>query len=202
MLSVKFRNVIQKYLPEEAVDYCCDLWESHRFDFKVTRRRATKLGDYRYYFQTGRHCITVNGDLNPYSFLITYLHEVAHLKTNLAHGRHVKPHGEEWKENFSSLLLAVRDVFPEEILKPLDNYIKNPKASSCSDAALLKALNGCEKGEPTVYLSEVSLGESFIFNKKIYVKEQRKRTRSVCCEVSTGRKFLIPDAAPIYKVEE
>ncbi|MFN6944762.1 MAG: transcription elongation protein SprT, partial [Cytophagaceae bacterium] len=198
----KLNIVLEKYLPGEAVTYCANLWLDHKFDFKVTRKRATKLGDYRYYFQTKRHCITINGDLNPYAFLVTYLHEVAHLKTNLAHGMKIKPHGTEWKNNFSALLIPVKEIFPEVILEPLEKYIKNPKASSCSDFELLKALSSFDDHVQGVFLSDVSAGEIFTFNKRVFVKEEKRRTRSLCKEVKTGRKYLIPDSARIIPVTQ
>jgi SprT protein len=203
MAKDKFQTVLQRYLPTPALSYCCSLWEEHKFDFTVTKKRATKLGDYRYFFKSKRHMITVNGDLNNYAFLITYLHEVAHLKTNVLYGTDVKPHGQEWKQVFKSVLLPVIDVFPPEVLRPLENYLINPKASSCGDIALLKALTQFDEKEHQEYfLSDLTVGEVFSFNKRIFMKEETRRSRSLCLELKTGRKFLIPDAAKIIPVKD
>ena len=60
----------QKYFPENTIDYCFNLWKEYQFKFKVTRPRQSKLGDYCYRRDRG-HQITVNANLNPYSFLVT-----------------------------------------------------------------------------------------------------------------------------------
>ena len=51
--------------------------------------------------------ITVNGDLNPYSFLITTIHEFAHLVTFEEYQGRVKPHGKEWQLTYSKMLYPV-----------------------------------------------------------------------------------------------
>jgi predicted SprT family Zn-dependent metalloprotease len=111
-------SALQRHLPPNAVDYCLDLWERNNFVFQVKNPRRSKLGDYRYVPTSGRHYISVNKDLNPYAFLITYLHEVAHLLTFRKHGRRAKPHGIQWKRNFRDITYPVMtpSVFPEALL--------------------------------------------------------------------------------------
>jgi hypothetical protein len=192
--------LLQKHLPSSTVNYCYHIWKSYPFNFKVTKKRETKLGDYRYHYGDKTHTITINGDLNAYSFLVTYLHEVAHLRTQVLCGHKVKPHGKEWKEEFQKLLHPVSndDVFPDTLLKAIHNYLQNPKASSCTDINLLKALGEFDNKEQNVlFLSDVAIGVTFKFNKKYYVKESTLRTRAICQEVKSGRKFYIPEAAQV-----
>ena len=44
-------------------------------------------------------------NLNPYRFLMTLVHEVAHLVAFQKYGRAIKPHGKEWKFTFQTLML-------------------------------------------------------------------------------------------------
>lgn len=86
-----------------AVSYCYDLWERYQFDFVAAKPRRTRLGDFR--AQLGyRERITVNVNLNPYNFLITYLHEVAHLEVYRKYKRRQPPHGKAWKIIFLDYL--------------------------------------------------------------------------------------------------
>jgi hypothetical protein len=197
------RPVLQKYLPNSSVDYCVSLWEVSPFNFKVTKKRESKLGDYRYEFAQKKHSITVNGDLNPFTFLVTYLHEVAHLRTQLQHGGKVKPHGNEWKNEFKKLLypLMSEEFFPASILLALKKYLANPKASSCTDIHLLKALRAFDTGKGLTFLSDIDSGVTFRFNKKYFIKESIVRTRALCREVKTGRRFYIPVAAEVEVVQ-
>jgi hypothetical protein len=130
------KNVsLGSYLPDGAVDYCQKLYQTHRFDFFLSRPRRTRLGDFT--VKPGIiPRITVNINLNPYSFLITYLHEVAHCVVHYKYKgrgrRKVAPHGPEWKYEFRELLLPVMNesIFPGDILAHLLRYAQNPAAST------------------------------------------------------------------------
>lgn len=74
-------GILEKYVPPASTDYCHQLLYRYGFRLKITRSRKTKLGDYRFLSVQKKHVITVNHDLNPFQFLITYIHEVAHLVT-------------------------------------------------------------------------------------------------------------------------
>jgi SprT protein len=75
------------------------------FDFKlkITKERSTKLGDYTSPRDGLNHTITINHNLNQYSFFITLVHEIAHLHTFNKHRNTVAPHGQEWKQSFQSI---------------------------------------------------------------------------------------------------
>lgn len=199
MTEAHFKATIQKFVPEQSVLYCHSLWYKYEFVLKIKNKRASKLGDYRYDPRKKQHVITVNNDLNPYSFLITYVHEVAHLVTFSEFRKKVKPHGVEWKNNFRQLMLPVltNDVFPDAVLRTLAHYLKNPKASSCNDHQLMKALQAFNQKTTGINLSEISTGQLFQFRRRIFRKEDLRRTRYVCCEVNTKAKYLISGMAEV-----
>ena len=70
----------------------------------VTKKRQSVLGDYRHSAIGKNHRISINGNLNKYEFLITLLHELAHLFTFEKFANKVEPHGKEWKHFYGSLL--------------------------------------------------------------------------------------------------
>ena len=195
-------KVLQRFFPAAAVDYCFEIWTEHSFAFKIKRKRLTKLGDYKYDPRTGRHTITVNNDLNPYSFLVTYIHEVAHLVTFKKYKRSVPPHGKEWKHAFKQLMqpLLSSKVFPPGLLAQVIQYMKDPKASSCNDHGLAMALAQYDKNRPIV-LQEIETGSLFRLGKRTFKKEELKRTRYVCLEVKSGKRYLVSRSAPVDKVD-
>ena len=193
--------LFQKYLPEPAVSYCYDLWQAHHFTFKITRPRRSKLGDYCHRPGQGHH-ITVNQNLNPYSFLITYLHEVAHLLTFNQYKNRKMPHGKEWKKNFRDLLLPVMNeaVFPDAVLVALRTYSKNPLASTSSFVPLKEALHVFDPIDPAhLTLDQIALGEKFALGKRIFVRGILRRTRVLCIETSTGRQYTVSIKALVKK---
>ncbi|MCR9251859.1 MAG: SprT-like domain-containing protein [bacterium] len=198
-----FLPVFQRFLPEGAAKYCFGLWMELGFEFKITKARKTKLGDFRFDPRTNKSTITVNHNLNPYAFLVTYLHEVAHHITHQEYGRKVMPHGKEWKDNFKKVSLPVLtpEVLPDEVLRALAGYLKNPAATSCTDPNLTRVLNGYSSQDNETLLMDLPIGSYFQFKNKIYKSLEKKRTRLVCQEHKSGRRYLINGAAQVMKVE-
>jgi hypothetical protein len=197
------KQVFEKFVPEGAVDYCNQLYENLEFEFKITKSRATKLGDFRFKPDHKKSVITINNDLNPYAFLITYLHEVAHLTTFQEFNRKVAPHGKEWKQEFVRLAqpMLSSDIFPPNVLASLTRYFKQPKASSCSDPQLYAALRQFDKPTNKIPLNKIQNKEPFRLNKKQFIRLEKKRTRWLCEEISTKRKYLISGVAEVELLE-
>jgi len=200
----KFRGILNRHVPPAAVDYCYELWERTPFHFKLTRSRNSKLGDYRFDHRSGDHSITVNFNLNCYSFLITYIHEYAHLLTIAQYGRKVPPHGKEWQSAFRQTMLPLLNnrIFPLPLLNILQRHMQKPKASSQSDPALVQALRVFDHNDmPTITLEHIADGELFTFQGRTYKKLESRRTRVLCHHVSTGRRYLINKIAPVEKMD-
>ncbi|MDH5599071.1 MAG: SprT-like domain-containing protein [Cyclobacteriaceae bacterium] len=197
--AIKFNAILLKKVPEEALDYCMDFWLNYRFYFTLYKNRKSKLGDYRFHPEKKTHHITVNSTLNKYSFLITYLHEVAHMTANIKYGRKIQPHGMEWKNEFRDILRPIlkNTVLPEKILKALERYSKNPKASTYSDQKLVLALRAYDKNSGSLLLGDLSPGQKFRFRKDEFLLESHRRTKVLCLNNSNGRKYLISKLAEI-----
>ena len=67
------------YLPEGSFEDVVTYLHEYKVHLTVTRERKSVLGDYRNSHSNRNHRISVNGNLNKYSFLITLLHELGHL---------------------------------------------------------------------------------------------------------------------------
>ena len=196
-------EVFSRFVPEPAVAYCDKLYKKLNFEFKIKKARNTKQGDYRYNYLSGRQIISINNDLNPYAFLVTYLHEVAHLIAFKEYGRKIQPHGKEWKRCFTEISepMLNSSVFPAPVLTALKNYFKNPKASSCSDPRLYQVLKEYDVAGNKILLNQIKVGQQFTFNGRTFEKLEKKRTRSVCKELSNGRKYLIAEIAEVEPLE-
>jgi len=118
-------EVLQKYLPEHSVAHCFELIKDNHVHLKIVNERITRHGDYRKDAQ-GYHLITVNASLNKYRFLMTLIHEIAHLVAFEKYGRRIKPHGEEWKITFQRLMVPfIRpEIFPHQLLPLLAKHLK------------------------------------------------------------------------------
>lgn len=199
----ELRSILTNKLPPASLSYCLQLWEEAPFQFKVSRSRSSKLGDYRFDPRTGMHTVTVNGDLNPYQFLITYVHEVAHRRVHQPKGR-LKPHGQHWKNEFKKLLLPVMNdqVFPDDILRPLARHMKNPKASTATDHQLFQAIAQHDEQTAQIRLIDLSVGEQFGLKQRYFELLEKKRTRALCLDLRNQRKYLIPMIAEVVKRDQ
>lgn len=193
-------SVLSKYVPERAIMPCMDLIKSNAVHLKIVNERVTRHGDYRR-LANGQHQITVNATLNKYRFLITLVHEIAHLVAFEKYGSRIKPHGLEWKRTFQYLMLPfIRpEVFPSGLLPLLAKHFKNPKASSSTDANLSIALKRYdEQQSENSYVFELPLGSIFrMYNGKVFRKGNKRTKRYECVEVSSGKVYLFQPNAEV-----
>ncbi len=193
---------LKTYLPAGSFDDVIYYIQHYKVHLTITRERKSVLGDYRNSFADKNHRISVNGTLNKYAFLITLLHELAHLFTYERFGHRVQAHGNEWKNEFSKILaqFLLKKVFPDDIHKALLKTLQNPAASSCADVALLRILHRYDENKEGVVLVEaIPDGKSFkIKGGKIFRRVEQIRKRIKCIEIATSKVYLF---SPVYEVE-
>jgi len=197
---------LSDYLPEAAAKIVAQWIDEYCCDFKVAGKRSTKLGDYRPPHKGLNHRISVNYNLNPYAFLITTVHEFAHLQTWNEYKSSVKPHGQEWKNNFRKMMqpFLTMDVFPEDLKKEIYSYLINPSASSCTDVSLFRAIhsyNPPSLGNARAMLMEnIPCNATFVIrNGRRFKKLEKVRKRYKCIEIATGRLYLFHPMAEIFE---
>ena len=165
----------------------------------IVNPRKTKLGDFR--VRGGMLLISVNNNLNPYSFLITLTHELAHAFVYTKHSKKVLPHGEQWKATFKAMLLNFLHLFPEDINKVLSLYLLNPKASTFTDVKLSTVLReyDMQKG---ITITDILEGEKFISsNGKKFQKGKKLSKRFSCKELVTNRVYLFHPLALVSRIQ-
>jgi hypothetical protein len=204
-MSLEFEQaVFRKFVPVEAVAYCHQLYSQGDFKIRIVNGRISRLGDFRYDRDIGEYVISVNNNLNPYAFLITYIHEVAHYRTYLKHRHLVKPHGKEWKQIFQQLMAPMirNEVFPDDLKHSLMRHLRNPKAATCSDPVLYALLRKHDhQSTDFQLLRQLKPGDQFRFKDRVFRKEMKRRTRALCFELKTGKTYLIPEIAEVEKMD-
>ena len=194
-------NQLQTYLPPNTFEAVRQYLHQYQVHLTVAKERKSILGDYRHRTHGKTHRISVNGNLNTYSFLITLLHELAHLLTFEKFGNKVQSHGKEWKFIFGQLLdqFIRHEVFPIDIKHALLQSLQNPAASSCADDVLLRVLKTYDKRRDNfVFVENLLEGELFkTHDGKVFKKGEKLRKRFKCIEVATKRLYLL---SPVYEV--
>lgn len=203
---------LNPYLPEGTAPIIAKWIQNTACELRITRSRSSKLGDYRHPFKEQGHRISINHDLNPYAFLVTLVHEFAHLKTWVDHRNRVKPHGTAWKTNFRLLMQPFFDMhtLPNDVHAAISAYLKNPAASSCTDLDLFRTLRRYDQSrqdqpqlQKSVLIEQLPDGHYFIFRgKRLFQKLKKERKRFRCMEVNTQRIYLFSPVAEILPISE
>jgi len=192
-------QLYKDFIPTNSISYIEDLLKRYQIEIKIKSERRTRHGDFRV-LSNGNCLITVNSNLNKYRFLITLIHEIAHLIAFKKYGSMVKPHGNEWKHTFQQLMLPYLrpEIFPNQLLPYLAIHFKNPKASSDTDAKLSLALKHYDAPNDKNYIFEIPLGRDFrLHNGKIFKKGKKLVKRHECLEVATGKIYLFNPNAEV-----
>jgi predicted SprT family Zn-dependent metalloprotease len=188
--------------PEQARLLTQALFDEHRFLFRITAPRRTRLGSFKGMRFGGRPVIQINSDLGQYSFLLVFLHELAHLVVNKKYGRKAKPHGEEWKNAYRNLVLPFfnEEVFPLILTTELHRYFIKAPATFHRDTRLINTLLSLEGGVEIVTVNDVPLNSTFtLMSGRQFVKLEKLRTRYKCFCPKTRKYYLVPRSAQVLQ---
>ena len=200
-------QALAAYLPNGSFEPVVSYLHQYKVHLTVTKQRKSVLGDYRHAGWGGNHRISINGNLNKYEFLITLLHELAHLLTYEQYRNKVEAHGKEWKYCYSQLLIVFVQlkIFPTDVEKALQKSIANPAATANGETALLLVLRSYDaiKKEGHSTVAELSDGDLFQTDKgKIFRRGNVRRKRIECLEVKTGLLYIFSPITLVKKMED
>ena len=147
---------LQQYIPEASASLVLEYLHQYKVHLTITKERKSILGDYRHATSYATHRISINGNLNKFSFLITLIHELAHLVTFIRYSNRVQSHGKEWKYLYAELLKSfiALNIFPADILQALQQSMHNLPASSCADEDLMRILKKYDKKQNGLVMVE------------------------------------------------
>ena len=194
---------LQDYLPPNTYEAVWTYLRQYKVHLTITKERKSILGDYRHRTHDANHRISVNGNLNKFSFLITLLHELAHLVTFEQFGNKVQSHGKEWKTIYGKFLAQFiqHKIFPADIEIELQTSLKNPAATSCAEDGLLRVLRNYDTNKSGFRLVEELPSQTKFKTSdgRVFLKGLKLRKRFKCVELATGKIYLF---SPVYEVEE
>lgn len=192
------KSILAEHLPLRSVDYVHSLFQKYPCNFKIVPPRKGKLGDCRYPMYNREAQITVNGDLPLLQFLITTIHEFAHLKTFLDNGKRVAPHGAEWKANYVLLFQPVINqllIEPNEI-EVIKKHLDSPSATSCNDPHLSDHFN--TKNDGTLLLKDIPSGAHFAFNGRRFIKGNLVQKKFIIYDADNQRDYRLSGLANVH----
>lgn len=195
-------TALSAFVPQGAVDMIMQYLVKYKVHLTITRERKSILGDYRFAVNGKNHRISVNGNLNEFAFLITLLHELAHLVAFLRYGNTIASHGKEWKHVYGEILheFLQLGIFPHDIAREVSSTLRNPAAGSCAEDGLLRALRKYDSHNGNKKLvEEIAEGQLFQTDDgRVFKRGNQLRKRIRCLEAKTGKVYLF---SPVYEVK-
>jgi SprT protein len=201
----QFREILSQYLPPAAVEPVHELIGAHKVQLIITRHRKTKLGDFRPGVNGRPARISLNHSLNPYAFLLTFLHELAHHLVWVKHKRRATPHGKEWKKTLQQLRRPFLSTafFPKDILDLLQNEDARIFAASTADTALARKLKNYDKAPAGQFLETLPENAHFSLPDGRQFKKLSKRRKNYLCFCLTNkRNYIFNPLAEVYPVNQ
>ena len=204
-MTEKELQILQRYFPAAAVPMVVEAYMHSHFQLRFKKPRNSKLGDFRPPRGDNRICcITLNGNLNPYQMLVTFVHELAHYTVYVTYpNQRLEPHGDEWKQTFAQLLLPYlrSDIFPEDVLAALQRHLQHIKASSTADTHLAKVMKRYDSNptsEKQLLVDDLPEGAIFqLANGMRFKKGPKRRTRYQCECLDNGRTYTVSGLAEV-----
>ncbi|MBC7651117.1 MAG: SprT-like domain-containing protein [Deinococcales bacterium] len=199
-------QALESYLPNNTFQPVVQYIHHYKVHLTVTKKRKSVLGDYRHSGMPGdNHRISINGNLNKYEFLITLLHELAHLLTYEEYKKKVEPHGKEWKTHYSRLLVdfVQRKIFPDDIEQALQKSILNPAATANGEIDLMLVLRSYNTTQKVGFVPISQLPDAAFFSTedgRIFKKIGKRTKRYQCLEITTGRHYIFSALSEVKPV--
>ncbi len=205
---------LRSYIPEPAIDYILQWFETNPVRLRIAPPRSSKFGDYRSPKPGTPATISVNSSLNSYDFLITLVHEMAHdavLNVSSADDdtfpfwrkrTHPKPHGHEWKHKYLQLMapLMTSVVFPAEIQHALEGYFRKVSSSAKANQALAIALKKYDVPDGKEFLQDLPLDAIFYLpGGRAFRKKEQLRKRFRCQSLNSRRVYLFNPLAAVSR---
>lgn len=204
MTKAELESKISQFVPAGTEAYVVELLIDYKIQLKLNKPRTSKYGDYRSPMHSDKfHRITVNKDLNPYAFLTTFLHEVAHLTAFEKFKNTIDPHGREWKNEFKTLLhpIVVHHQLPDDIQRALKHYMNDPAASSCSDKGLMKVL-ALYDNDQKLFLDQIPEGSLFRLDSgRIFRKGKKLRSWYQCFQQPGNKEYRVSGISKVEIIE-
>lgn len=191
--------LLEKYLPDHCLPYLKKWFGDYSIHIKITRGRNSKLGDYRK-LPDKSHQITINSTLQPELFFFVLTHELAHLLAFEKFGNRILPHGKEWKNTFSAMLLESISTYEEDLKPIILKFLKSPKANFMASPELVRYFHIEDCEDESSYIEDLQIQDQFIYRKKIYIIEEKRKKNYLCTQLDTNKKYIFKPLARVEKI--
>ncbi|MDX1740573.1 MAG: SprT-like domain-containing protein [Rhodothermales bacterium] len=193
---------IRPYLPPGAEPLVVRLLREVPTDVVPVEARESKHGDFTIERGKSYGRITVNVCGNRYRFLLTLLHELAHSRVAMQYRRRVRPHGPEWKNEFSRLLFRLLryQILTPRLRRAVYLHALSPKSTDEYDTELQLALRRFDTLDKRLTVVELEEGTRFSLDGGLVLRRGKMLRRRIQCRTPDGQVYTVLPAARVDTV--
>jgi len=199
-LATRSIAAIRPHVPAAWITPLTKLLQKTPVLVRIAGRRKSKHGDHRLAATKSHSIISVNDLGNPWQFVVTLLHELAHAQVAHECGPKAAPHGAQWKIAFRRLLITHLDLFPSDLRDAVSNYARHPLYSTSSHPQLAAALRPYDTTDCRPTVEELCDGQMFSLDGKLVLIRQRLLRKRFLCTTVDGRTYHVSSAARVHTV--
>ncbi len=185
----------QGMISDHALLYFSQLLENKTVVIRQVNVRKSKYGDFRYFRNKPTPVITVNKQMSSDALTFILAHEISHFLVYSQFGRISEPHGQQWKNVFSKILVSLVQMscFSKECQDELCKFSRTPRATVSRGSELFNQLfPSDELSAGMLSLESLTNGELFQIpgHLNVFKKGALRRTRYVCLCMKTRKQYL------------
>ncbi len=193
---------VRPYLPPRSRTLVESILLESPTEIVPVEARDTKHGDFVQEPGKTYGRVTLNTCGNPYQFLLTLLHELAHARVAMRYRRNVKPHGDQWKAEFSALLFRTADYgfLPLDLQRTFRNHAADPKSTADYDTDLQLALREYDTIDNRMFVIDLPDGAYFSLDGRTVLRKGELARRRIHCKSTDGDTYSVLPAARVKEV--
>lgn len=195
-MSIK---TLEQYLPDGTFPFLKKWFSDYYIHIKITKNRNSKLGDYRR-LPDKSHQITVNSTLDKQLFFFVLTHELAHLIAFERFSFRISPHGKEWKNTFTEMLLESLDVYSDDLKPIILKFSKNPKANFMASPELVRYFHIENSEDNFIFIEDLLTNDEFLYRGERYRLLEKQKKLYLCVNSSNEKRYLFRALARVEKL--
>lgn len=204
--AARYKEKLAEYIPSASVESIFDFMVRYAVQFRITRQRSSKLGDYRWPRPTHEyHEISINGDLEKEFFLWVLLHEMGHLTCWLKYKNSVQGHGHEWQNEYREHIIRHYNLgaFSQQVMPLVAKYVKKIPLNHAIGNQIEDHFRRQQSDfieEDLLLLNDLQPGQRFVLKShpdRVFVAQEKRRTRWKCRSEADGAVYLVNGSAPV-----
>lgn len=195
-MSIK---TLKQYLPDGTFPFLKKWFSDYYIHIKITKNRNSKLGDYRR-LPDKSHQITVNSTLDKQLFFFVLTHELAHLIAFERFSFRISPHGKEWKNTFTEMLLESLDVYSDDLKPIILKFSKNPKANFMASPELVRYFHIENSEDNFIFIEDLLTNDEFLYRGERYRLLEKQKKLYLCVNSSNEKRYLFRALARVEKL--